>query len=233
MKSVFFIVVACFGFSEAHLFIADRTMSRMIEFTSTSPYCYFFTDRDFIQHTLLNAEQRKVKITSAEEIDKLEKVCKEKKLRSSYQGGFIYPGTKWCGPGAIADNYTDLGTHRREDMCCREHDHCPQYIERGECKQGICNKSSYTRRCLQNVNSETANTIGAIFFNVVQVICFRQRSPCSELQSLSSSSSSSSDQCMEFTKAQRYVASKTFCCRTRGEVLETYLNKFLKKLKIL
>ncbi|KAF5286930.1 hypothetical protein FQR65_LT12389 [Abscondita terminalis] len=235
MKSLhLFIIIACFGFARAHLFIADRTMSRMIEFTSASPYCYFFTDRDFIQHTLLNAEQRKVKITSSEEIDKLEKVCKERKLKSSFQGGFIYPGTKWCGPGAVADNYTDLGTHRQEDICCREHDHCPQYIERGECKQGICNKSSYTRshcdcdaqfrRCLQNVNSETANTIGAIFFNVVQVICFRQRSPCSDLQR---------NNCIEFVDSQKYVASKTFCCRTRGEVLETYLNRFLKKWKIL
>ncbi|KAF5285145.1 hypothetical protein FQA39_LY16834 [Lamprigera yunnana] len=187
-----FLILTYFRLTHQHLYIADRTMGRMIEFTSASPFCYYFTDRDFIQHTLLNAEQRKVKITSTEEIDKLEKVCKEKKLRSSYQGGFIYPGTKWCGPGASASNYTDLGTHFREDMCCREHDHCPNYIERGECKQGICNKSSYTRshcdcdatfrRCLQNVNSETANTIGAIFFNVVQVICFKQRSPCSELQ---------------------------------------------------
>lgn len=30
--------------------------------------------------------------------------------------------------------------------------------------------------------AETANTIGAVFFNVVQVICFRERSPCSVWQ---------------------------------------------------
>ncbi|KAF2900814.1 hypothetical protein ILUMI_05353 [Ignelater luminosus] len=178
--------------SQCRLLIADRTMSKMIEFTSKSPFCYLYTDRDFIQDTILKTEQRKVKITSDEEIEKLEEVCKRKQLRTSYQGGFIYPGTKWCGPGAVAQNYSDLGNHRREDMCCREHDNCPQSLERGECKQGICNKSPFTRshcdcdatfrRCLQNVNSETANTIGAIFFNVIQVICFKQRSPCSELQ---------------------------------------------------
>ncbi|KAB0791241.1 hypothetical protein PPYR_03041 [Photinus pyralis] len=227
---ILLILLACLKASDSHLFIADRTMSRMIEFTTERPYCIFFTDRDFIQHTLLNAEQRKVKITSSEEIDKLEEVCKKRKLQSSYQGGFIYPGTKWCGPGAVADNYTDLGSHSREDMCCREHDHCPHYIEKGECKQGICNKSSFTRshcdcdanfrRCLQNVNSETANTIGAIFFNVVQVICFKQRNPCSEFQSSErvDENAVEHDKCgIEFAVVERYEPSRTFCCSTRGE----------------
>lgn len=113
-------------------------------------------------------------------------------MQSAHQGGFIYPGTKWCGPGTVANNYSDLGYHAEEDACCREHDNCKNYLEAGECRQGICNRSPYTRshcdcdatfrRCLQNVNTETANTIGAIFFNVVQVICFKERSPCSHWQ---------------------------------------------------
>lgn len=244
------IPVILFGTSQCHLFIADRTMSRMIQFTSKSPYCYFFTDRDFIQTTLLTSEQRKVKITSDEEIDKLEEICKKKQLRTSYQGGFIYPGTKWCGPGNAAQNFSDLGNHRREDMCCREHDSCPQALERGECKQGICNKSLFTRshcdcdatfrRCLQNVNSETANTIGAIFFNIVQVICFKQRSPCSELQSseleknnLIEDSNTDSTCTYQFTIADRYIPSEAIYYRTKGEVLESYFNKFLRKLNLL
>lgn len=45
-----------------------------------------------------------------------------------------------------------------------------------------CDCDVVFRKCLQNVNSETANTIGAIFFNIIQVICFKERSPCSEWQ---------------------------------------------------
>lgn len=32
------------------------------------------------------------------------------------------------------------------------------------------------------MNTETANTIGAIFFNIVQVVCLMERSPCSKWQ---------------------------------------------------
>ena len=36
----------------------------------------------------------------------------------------IYPGTKWCGPGGDALNYTDVGYYKATDLCCRNHDHC-------------------------------------------------------------------------------------------------------------
>ena len=32
---------------------------------------------------------------------------------------FIFPGTKWCGQGAVADNINDLGYHENADRCCR------------------------------------------------------------------------------------------------------------------
>lgn len=104
----------------------------------------------------------------------------------------IYPGTKWCGPGNVAASYNDLGHHAAEDACCREHDHCPIAISSQQCIHGICNNSPFTRshcdcdakfrRCLQNLNTEVANTIGALFFNVIQVTCFKERRPCSEWQ---------------------------------------------------
>ena len=31
----------------------------------------------------------------------------------------IFPGTKWCGKGSVAENYFDLGVHKLADMCCR------------------------------------------------------------------------------------------------------------------
>ncbi|KAH1011958.1 hypothetical protein HUJ04_001224 [Dendroctonus ponderosae] len=204
--------------------IADNSMSRMIELTTKDPYCNVHTDRGNIRTMLLAADASRIRQMADEEIGKLEEVCQNKEAMRRQQGGFIYPGTKWCGPGDVAANYSDLGYFKKEDACCREHDNCPQYLMKGQCQQGICNNSPYTRshcdcdatfrKCLQNVNSETANTIGAIFFNVIQVVCFQQRSPCSEWQSNSSSlqrnsmrsliNTGSSDCRLEWAKSDRY-----------------------------
>nr|XP_049699360.1 phospholipase A2-like [Helicoverpa armigera] len=48
-------------------------------------------------------------------------------------------GTKWCGPGDISDSYNDLGTEREADMCCRDHDKCPDTIPGGETKYDLTN----------------------------------------------------------------------------------------------
>ena len=31
----------------------------------------------------------------------------------------IFPGTKWCGKGTVAESYNDLGVHKSADICCR------------------------------------------------------------------------------------------------------------------
>ncbi len=31
----------------------------------------------------------------------------------------IFPGTKWCGQGAVAEHYGDIGYHAEADRCCR------------------------------------------------------------------------------------------------------------------
>jgi hypothetical protein len=31
----------------------------------------------------------------------------------------IFPGTKWCGKGTVAETYNDLGVHKSADICCR------------------------------------------------------------------------------------------------------------------
>ncbi len=44
-----------------------------------------------------------------------------------YEGGslsqwfpqLIFPGTKWCGQGSVAEHYSDLGYHTEADRCCR------------------------------------------------------------------------------------------------------------------
>ena len=32
---------------------------------------------------------------------------------------FIFPGTKWCGRGDVAEHWDDLGYHSDVDKCCR------------------------------------------------------------------------------------------------------------------
>uniref|UniRef100_A0A2C9K7U4 Phospholipase A2-like central domain-containing protein n=1 Tax=Biomphalaria glabrata TaxID=6526 RepID=A0A2C9K7U4_BIOGL len=93
----------------------------------------------------------------------------------------IYPGTKWCGDGSLAVNYTDLGFYNDTDICCREHDHCDEFILPGKSKYGILNDQQYTicscdcdkrlRSCLQNVGTFTSKAVGVLFFNVVGTRC--------------------------------------------------------------
>lgn len=65
--------------------------------------------------------------------------------------------------GTAATDYNDLGFHADEDRCCREHDHCPNVLNVGECRRGLCNTGTFTRshcdcdarlrRCLQSLNT--------------------------------------------------------------------------------
>ncbi|KAL1501686.1 hypothetical protein ABEB36_006970 [Hypothenemus hampei] len=186
-------LILLFGTTLAsNVLISDSSMSKMIEFSSKEPYCTLHSDRGTIRTKLLASDTSRVRQMSNSAIKTLETVCANKEDLTRQNGGFMYPGTKWCGPGNTAADYNDLGYFMKEDSCCRQHDHCPKSLAKNECREGICNNSPFTRshcdcdatfrKCLQNVNSETANTIGAIFFNIVQVICFRERSPCSEWQ---------------------------------------------------
>uniref|UniRef100_A0A348G5X0 Phospholipase A2 n=1 Tax=Odontomachus monticola TaxID=613454 RepID=A0A348G5X0_ODOMO len=175
--------------------VADTTMSRMVELNADAPFCALYSDRGIIQRMVLGADPRKVRQMSSNLVADLEETCKASRDKGKNQvsGGLMYPGTKWCGPGDVASSYDDLGQHAAEDACCREHDHCPFTIAPQECIHGICNNSPFTRshcdcdakfrRCLQKLNTEVANTLGALFFNIIQVTCFKERRPCSEWQS--------------------------------------------------
>lgn len=54
-------------------------------------------------------------------------------------------GTKWCGRGNTAKDLNDLGDERDTDACCRAHDHCPDFIDKGLSKYGLTNHALYTR----------------------------------------------------------------------------------------
>jgi hypothetical protein len=61
----------------------------------------------------------------------------------------LVTGTKWCGPGNIANSYDDLGTRVATDMCCRDHDNCDDSLNPGSCKNGLCNNSVFTKYAFQ------------------------------------------------------------------------------------
>ncbi|XP_076761364.1 acidic phospholipase A2 PA4 isoform X3 [Xylocopa sonorina] len=206
--------------TEASVLVADNTMSRMVELNADAPFCALYTDRGVIQKMVLGADPKKVRQMSSNLVADLEETCKASRDKGKNQppgGGLIYPGTKWCGPGTLAKSYDDLGHHRAEDICCREHDHCPITIAPHECIHGICNNSPFTRshcdcdakfrRCLQNINSEVANTLGALFFNVIQVTCFKERRPCSQWQRNGYAESVSNRLCSQykFRPSDKYV----------------------------
>ncbi|XP_033748544.1 uncharacterized protein LOC117333382 [Pecten maximus] len=95
----------------------------------------------------------------------------------------IFPGTRWCGFGNIADDvYTNVGEHQQTDSCCRSHDLCEPKIRALQRRyyynnQGIipishcsCDVDFYN--CLKGINSPVSNKIGRIFFNVAKIKCF-------------------------------------------------------------
>ncbi|XP_070491857.1 uncharacterized protein [Chironomus tepperi] len=93
----------------------------------------------------------------------------------------VFPGTKWCGTGDIAKNFHDLGEEKDMDRCCRDHDICPIKVRAYQSRYNLTNNSIYTKshcvcddllfECLKKTNTPTAQLMGTIYFNLVQVPC--------------------------------------------------------------
>jgi secretory phospholipase A2 len=87
--------------------------------------------------------------------------------------------------GNIAGNDSEVGDHVGADRCCREHDRCPYTIEGFTTKYNLYNFRFHTishcecddvfRTCLLSANSDQANHIGNLFFNVLGLKCFAFR----------------------------------------------------------
>ncbi|XP_014398027.1 PREDICTED: group 3 secretory phospholipase A2 isoform X3 [Myotis brandtii] len=96
--------------------------------------------------------------------------------------GWTMPGTLWCGFGDSAGNSTELGVFRGPDLCCREHDHCPQSISPFQYNYGMqnyrfqtishCDCDARFRQCLQNQRDSVSDLVGVAFFNVLETPCF-------------------------------------------------------------
>lgn len=93
------------------------------------------------------------------------------------------PGTKWCGKGWRVDAFYSLGAYSGADRCCRQHDlSCPESIGPGQKKYGLqnmrfhavmhCTCDDRFRTCLKMAQTSSADTVGNLFFNVINIPCF-------------------------------------------------------------
>ncbi|XP_034365262.1 group 3 secretory phospholipase A2 isoform X1 [Arvicanthis niloticus] len=96
--------------------------------------------------------------------------------------GWTIPGTLWCGVGNSAENSSELGMFHGPDLCCREHDQCPQTISPLQYNYGIRNFRFHTishcdcdarfQQCLRSQGDSISNIMGVAFFNVLEIPCF-------------------------------------------------------------
>ncbi|XP_043470884.1 phospholipase A2-like [Leptopilina heterotoma] len=94
----------------------------------------------------------------------------------------IFPGTRWCGDGDIAEHNDDLGHFKETDACCRQHDLCSNIIYSGESKYGLSNGGHFSRvecscdeefyNCLSSLCSPLALSIGITYFDILRPQCF-------------------------------------------------------------
>ncbi|XP_034946609.1 phospholipase A2-like [Chelonus insularis] len=110
-------------------------------------------------------------------------------ILNMFEGRFhaIFPGTRWCGSGNDASDYDDLGMFYKSDQCCRSHDSCALSIEAGKTLGRLINNGIFTRsacscdeefyKCLKNIGSVIARSIGDTYFNILQPQCFAEEYP--------------------------------------------------------
>lgn len=107
---------------------------------------------------------------------------RSKRATFDFSSVLIFPGTKWCGKGDLAQCYEDLGDDQELDMCCRDHDCCPLVIPPFSSRFGVfnyrfhsllhCDCDQRFRGCLRQSVSTMANMIGKIYFNILGSKCF-------------------------------------------------------------
>ena len=85
-----------------------------------------------------NRKRNRTKNNQRERNDTISEIRPRVK-RDLLSGWFIFPGTKWCGDGDIAESYDDLGYDVSTDSCCRKHDKCKYIIGRFTWKYNLFN----------------------------------------------------------------------------------------------
>ncbi|CAG2112852.1 unnamed protein product, partial [Medioppia subpectinata] len=137
--------------------------------------------------------------------------------RNFFEGILIFPGTKWCGAGDIAEHEHDFGSEKETDKCCRQHDYCFDSIESKGTKYNLTNKAIHTKshclcdqeftECLKSVDKLISKSIAKLYFNLIQVQCFKRDHPiieCLEYKGIPLFWSSCQKYELDFTKAIIY-----------------------------
>lgn len=141
---------------------------------------------DFNKDLLASNSKIQTSQTSDQNISKrsTDPVKRKRSKRAAFDlnSVLIFPGTKWCGKGDLAQCYDDLGEDIELDACCRDHDCCPFVIPPFSNKFGIfnyrfhsllhCDCDQRFRGCLRESPSSMANMIGKIYFNILGSKCF-------------------------------------------------------------
>lgn len=133
-----------------------------------------------------NSESTKNTVLSKQTIDQLGDIFS---ILKSFSGKrIIFPGTKWCGDGNIAENYDDLGLFEGTDRCCRAHDNCEPSIDVGQTAYGLTNDGFLIRKdcecdiqfssCLSEERSNVSSMIGMMYFTFLQNKCFTYNQTC-------------------------------------------------------
>uniref|UniRef100_A0A1W7RA16 Phospholipase A2 n=1 Tax=Hadrurus spadix TaxID=141984 RepID=A0A1W7RA16_9SCOR len=194
-------------------FYREKNGHRMVEIIEVNTYiggkklvdCYLYGHLYIIDKMMELVPSDIVKYVNKKEMSKLVNTCSNlhvKNLREEvfniiktpfdfarklFKSLLIFPGTKWCGAGDVADDYDDLGIYEKTDKCCRTHDHCNDSIVGFETKYDLKNKDFYTKSscscdlrfhsCLYKKEAIHSDAVGHLFFNILQTQCFKDEYP--------------------------------------------------------
>ncbi|KAK8769719.1 hypothetical protein V5799_013816, partial [Amblyomma americanum] len=117
--------------------------------------CNLLGEETLIKMILKNIPAAQVTNASTEEMNQLVNTCMNVQAMTSGSSFFdtlgdalhslvIFPGTKWCGPGNVAENDNDLGPAVATDRCCRDHDMSNDSIAPFQTEHNITNYRPYT-----------------------------------------------------------------------------------------
>ncbi|XP_029839518.3 uncharacterized protein LOC8035411 [Ixodes scapularis] len=177
-----------------------RMVEMFLDTTSDTVFdCNIIGDKALIEVTLNLIPKGFINKVTQEEMQYFLEMCDNrdpdkspvnsffKNIGKAFQSLLIFPGTKWCGAGDVANNYDDLGVHKGTDMCCRAHDNSDDNIPALQIKHGITNRNLYTMtnckddrqfyNCLLNDSSPSSVAVGKLFFNVLRIDCFAYTYP--------------------------------------------------------
>lgn len=184
-------------FTRLERYYVDKLNSRMAHFywKGSSLRCVMYGDRQVIDDVLASDLQGSVAELEGSTMKHIFDLCARIEVPYVLARGnelnvtraIIYPGTKWCGAGSVAQGWDDLGQYWETDMCCRDHDHCPDHIAVGQEKYGLYNKYIGTVSrcdcdedfvaCLKMSEHPVSDRVGKLFFNALAVPCFREEHP--------------------------------------------------------